>query len=122
MSEPPAKLIREFIDLDYEGRMAFAALVGEGASSQFIGVARYALDGEAQCEYAVAVLDEWQSRGVGSTLTTLLLEYARSQGIKKLHCEILATNRRMINLAIRMGMSLRAQDRDLCIVEGFRTL
>jgi acetyltransferase len=122
MSDPSPELINKFVVLDYDRSMAFAALVGEGAGERFVGVARYAVDGEAQCEYAVSVLDSWQSRGVGSALTALLFDYARSRGIKNLHCEILATNQRMIDFAKWLGMSLHRRALDACIIEGTRTL
>jgi GNAT superfamily N-acetyltransferase len=122
MSEPSPELISKFVVLDYDHNMAFAAVVGEGASEHFIGVARYAVDGEARCEYAVSVLDSWQSRGVGSALTVLLFDYARSRGIKNLHCEILATNQRMMDFAKWLGMSIHRRALDACVVEGFRAL
>ncbi len=122
MSEPSPELIAQFVELDYRQRMAFAAVVGEGEDSRFIGVARYAIGADALCEYAVAVLDAWQSRGVGAALTKLLFEYARAQGIKQLRCEILASNERMIEFARWLGMSVRRNPKDAGLVEGCYTL
>src|ERR1700688_3650774 len=75
--EPLPQLLDHFVHVDYWREMAFVAIVGAGRDERIIGVARYAGD-PADCEFAVAVADEWQSRGVASTLTRLLFAYARA--------------------------------------------
>jgi GNAT superfamily N-acetyltransferase len=67
MREPAAALVKALVDVDYAHNMAFVALVGAGAQERIIGIARYAGDEADSGEFAVAVLDEWQGRGVAGT-------------------------------------------------------
>jgi acetyltransferase len=108
MKEPPLDLLERFVQVDYENDMAFVALTGEGSQEHMIGVARYAADPSIlDCEFAVAVADKWQGRGVGAALTRLLFDYARERGVQRLHGDILASNRRMVELVHWLGMSTR---------------
>jgi hypothetical protein len=62
--------------VDYHSSMAFVAADGEEEHERIMGVARYPADPNPNgrdCEFAVAVADAWQARGVGATLTRLLL-------------------------------------------------
>jgi acetyltransferase len=129
MREPSPELVRRFVNVDYHRDMAFVAIVAAAASEgvpptpHIIGVARYAADPEgAGGEFAVAVTDAWQSRGVGATLMQILLEYARAQGIHDLHGEILSTNSRMVELARYLGMRTHLSENDPAIVEASRDL
>ena len=105
MGAPAPELVERFVHVDYRRSMAFVAVEGSEDAEHIIGVARYAQDRSSRSEFAVAVLDRWQSRGVGTELSRLLFEYARSQGIRSLYAIILAANRPMIALALRLGMS-----------------
>ena len=118
----PAVLER-FVNVDYKRDMAFVALVGEGASEQIIGVARYAADpGGPDCEFAVAVGDAWQGRGVGAQLTKTLMDYARLQGIRRLHGDILVGNEQMLELAHWLGMRTRRLPGDATVLEAVSEL
>ena len=55
--------------------------------------------GSSGPEFAIAVADQWQSRGVGAAIARRLLDHAREQGIHHLDARILATNSRMLGLA-----------------------
>lgn len=118
--EPPSDLIESFVNVDYRQQMAFVATIGAPAAEHFIGVARYA--GDAQdCEFAVVVADEWQDRGVATRLLQLLFEYARSQGMSRVHCYVLAQNRRMLDLARDLGLRSLHND-DGAMVTAVRDL
>src|SRR4051812_43070860 len=85
MNEPSPDLLHQFVHVDYQKDMAFVALIDEPPNEEIIGVARYASDRLGpDCEFAVAVADAWQARGVGAALTRLLFEYAHAQGISKI--------------------------------------
>jgi acetyltransferase len=119
--EPSADLLYRFVHVDYDRDMAFAALVGRAPDEQIIGIARYAHDPKGpDCEFAVAVADAWQKRGVGTTLMQILLEYAHAHGIREVHGEILADNHRMIELARWLGMKVRYDPLTVGIVEATR--
>ena|SRR5688572_2777795 len=104
--EPAAAFIDQMVHVNYHRTMAFVAVVGEGDAESIIGVARYA-DSPAGSgsEFAIAVADEWQSRGVGSALAHLLFDYARQQGLLRMCASISATNFRMLSLAHWLGFT-----------------
>jgi acetyltransferase len=119
MQEPSPELLHRFVHVDYKRDMAFVALIGEPPSEEMIGVARYAQDRSGpDCEFAVAVADAWQARGVGATLTRLLFEYAHAQGIQKIYGEILADNNQMIDLVHWLGMNTRICPEDYGLIEA----
>ena len=62
-------------------------------------------------EAAVAVVDEWQHRGVGSELLRRLTERARENGIKRFHARLFAYNDAMLALFRDLGeLEVRAAD------------
>jgi acetyltransferase len=86
--------------VDYDRRMAIVAL---GPSGELIGVARYAHDEQAhEAELAIVVQDQWQNRGLGTTLLGDLIAYAVEKGIGRFRAYVLAENRRMLDLLTRV--------------------
>ena len=121
MKEPSPDLLHRFVHVDYKRDMAFVALIGEAPDEEIIGVARYAQDITGpNCEFAVAVADAWQARGVGATLTRLLFEYAHTQGICRIYGDILVDNSQMIDLVHWLGMKTRICPADSHLVEASR--
>ena len=121
MKEPSPELLHRFVHVDYKHDMAFVALIGKAPDEEIIGVARYAQDASGpDCEFAVAVADAWQARGVGATLTRLLFEYAHAQGIRRIYGDILADNNQMIDLVHWLGMNVRLCPEDGHLVEASR--
>ena len=118
MSEPTEAMIERLVHVDYVNSMAFLAVVGEGSDERIIGVARYTEDAPARGEFAIAVMDEWQTRGVAGTLSKILFAYARLRGVQSLHATVLATNHTMIELAQWLGMLTRPHPQDWTLVEA----
>ena len=80
LREPSAEFVARLVNVDEHRDMALVATLGEGAAEKIIGVARYAADEDGRdCEFAVAVADEWQCRGIGTTLTKILFECRRTK-------------------------------------------
>lgn len=123
MREPSAELLERFVHVDYHRDMAFVAVVGEHENERIIGVARYAGDKSGpDCEFAVAVTDAWQARGVGAALTRLLFDYARTQGFHKLHGDVMVSNGRMVELVHWLGMKTQHSPNDGTLLEASREL
>jgi acetyltransferase len=122
MRDPVAALVKELVDVDYAQSMAFVALAGTGAEESIIGIARYAGDAAGRAEFAVAVLDKWQGRGIAGTLSKYLLVYARRHGMRSLHATMFATNRAMIELALKLGMHPHLDPQDPTLMVASRTL
>jgi acetyltransferase len=77
-----------------------------------IGVARYVRCAEFDvAELAVAVTDDWQRRGIGSTLTAALRDRAAGAGIRRFRASVLADNRAALALARGLGPELVADTR-----------
>ena len=83
MREPTEGLVAQLVDIDSHSRMALLAVIGAPPDERIIGVARYAADPNGlDCEFGVAVADDWQCRGIGTTLARLLFEYAAREGFQ----------------------------------------
>src|SRR5688572_7616889 len=106
LREPSDDFIAHLVQVDQHRDMALVAVHGEEPDEKIVGVARYSADPQGQdCEFAVAVADDWQCRGIGSTLTKLLFEYAAREGFRSIYGTILADNHRMLELAEYMGLT-----------------
>ncbi len=109
--------------VDYDRHMALIAVVYREGREIEIGAARYAVsaDGET-AEFAVAVADAWQGRGVGDRLLRGLIEVAARRGLRWMEGEILATNRGMRALARKLGFQSRARSGEARLVRVSRIL
>lgn len=123
LREPSSEFIHQLVHVDYRRTMALVAVVGEADEERIIGVARYAADDSGGAvEFAVAVTDEWQARGIGTTLTRLLFEYATAVGIERIYGTILADNERMIRLVHSLGLKTHRDPEDSRLLIASRTL
>ena len=91
--------------VDYSDRFALVATSRRPSGKErIVGVARYdRARGTDVAEVAVAVIDEFQRRGLGSVLLTELSGVARKQGIKSFQLIVLPENREMLGLLHKMG-------------------
>jgi len=85
---------------DHEGLVAF-----DPETREPLGVARFVrLAGEPSvAEPAVAVIDDWQRRGVGTALLTALSRRAREEGITRFRATVLEENRPVFALLEKSG-------------------
>ncbi|WP_131108303.1 GNAT family N-acetyltransferase [Pseudomonas sp. Sample_10] len=94
------------MDINLHNRMAYIALVYEGNELVEIGTARYgAYEGDAHCEFAVAVCERWQRRGVATKLLQHLMDTATRQGFGKISSLDSSGNEAMHGLAVSMGFT-----------------
>jgi RimJ/RimL family protein N-acetyltransferase len=91
---------------EQENELQLVAVVGEGAQEKIIGGARYAaVAASRDCEFAIAVVDEWHGLGLARQLLEALMRSARARGFERMEGYILATNPRMLGLAKRLGFA-----------------
>jgi RimJ/RimL family protein N-acetyltransferase len=83
---------------DHEALVAFDDHSGDG-----VGVARYVRIDGSTAEAAVTVVDDWQGRGLGTALTSMLAERALEEGIDRFTAVLLAENHDMIDLLESLG-------------------
>jgi ribosomal protein S18 acetylase RimI-like enzyme len=91
--------------VDYQDRFALVATTHKpGAKERIVGVARYDRAAHTDmAEVAVAVIDEFQRRGMGSLLLAELARVARTHGIRSFQLIVLPENREMLGLLRKMG-------------------
>ena len=91
---------------DAKTELQLVAVTGAGSEEEIIGGARYAAtETDGDCEFAVAVVDEWHGRGLARLLLETLMRAARARGFARMEGYILATNARMLGLAKALGFS-----------------
>ncbi len=73
-----------------------------------VGMAQFAATEEPRhCEFAVVVSDRAQGHGVGTQLIRRIACAARAAGFERIGGEVLAQNRRMLEILQAMGFRLR---------------
>ncbi len=91
--------------VDYNDRFALVATTHRPAGKErIVGVARYDRAAQTEmAEVAVAVIDEFQRRGLGSVLLAELARVARTHGIRTFQLIVLPENQEMLGLLRKMG-------------------
>lgn len=104
--------LRHLTEIDYHDHFAWAALAMNEPETSIIGVARYIrmAPSSDQAEAAVAVVDDYQGRGLGSILLALLAQTAREHGIRFFIAFVQPVNARVIRLARRAGAVFSHED------------
>jgi len=99
-------------ELDYRDHFAWGAQLEEDAQEALVGVSRYArlAHRPEAAEAAVAVVDPYQGRGIGTLLVDVLVLEALESGISQFEGYVLADNRPMLELLHRIGARLRLDD------------
>jgi acetate---CoA ligase (ADP-forming) len=106
---PDARRYRFFGQVDLEGAARAMALGGgsedhalvalTGVPERIIGHAQYLRDPRSPvAEVAFTVADAFQGRGLGTLLLAHLAEHAHAAGVEELDAEVMADNRRMIDM------------------------
>jgi RimJ/RimL family protein N-acetyltransferase len=101
----PEEMAHRLARVDHDQRFALVATTHKPDGAEHIlGVARYdrAPDTDT-AEVAVAVVDEYQRRGIGAGLLSLLCQVAREHSIRHFSLVVLPENQSMIGLLRRLG-------------------
>jgi len=97
--------IKRLCTVDGCHSMAFIATTRKNGQDIEIGVSRYAPDAHDDIrEMAIAVADDWQSKGLDALLMQPLIAAAKENGVKQLYSIDLADNAAMQALAGKLGM------------------
>lgn len=102
--------LQRFTDPDPAREFALVALRREpGRPDEQVAVARFALDQAGdRCEFAIAVADDWQRRGLGRHLMARLIEAAAARGLRVMWGRVSADNHGMLALARSLGFRISA--------------
>jgi RimJ/RimL family protein N-acetyltransferase len=91
-------------EVDHHDHEALIAI--EPDSGEPVGVARYVrlADEPEVAEAALAVVDEWQHRGVGTALLGHLIARARQEEVRRFRASVLGDNQPMFRLLDQPGL------------------
>ena len=104
MRELTPQMLAHFTQVDYERHMALIAVATVEERETQVAVARYIVTSEARtCEFAIAVADAWQNRGVGYVLMHALIDAARQHGLEVMFGEVLTSNHGMLAFTHELG-------------------
>lgn len=105
--------LTRFTQVDYDKEMALIAVICENGRETEIGVARYSINPDGRsCEFAIAVADAWQRKGIGSKLMHSLMDAARGRGLETMEGWILSDNTRMLAMMDGVGFTIDANTGD----------
>jgi len=98
------RMLSHFTQVDYDRHMALIAVIDHTGPETQVGVARYVADDDlGDGEFAIAIADAWQHRGLGTSLMQALIVSARDGGIRLLHGDVLASNHKMLAMMAKLG-------------------
>jgi acetyltransferase len=105
------QFIARLTQLDYARAMAFAAI--DPVSRDIVGVVRLHSDSRYErAEYAILLRSDLKGKGLGWALMQLLIEYARSEGLKYLFGEVLNENTTMLAMCRELGFEVAHDQND----------
>jgi len=111
------QFVAKLTELDYPRAMALVAI--DEASSELLGVVWLYSDSIHEAgEYAILLRSDLKGRGLGWSLMQLIIEYAKSEGLKQLSGQILQENSVMLKMCRELGFKVKtdADDRGVCDV------
>ena len=117
MKEFSHEFIARLTQLDYSRAMAFVAF--DETSNEMVGVVRIHSDSIYENgEFAILLRSDLKGRGLGWALMQLIIEYAKSEGLKVISGEVLQENLVMLQMCRELGFEVKTDptDRAICNV------
>lgn len=106
----PKTLVR-MTQIDYDREMTFVATIEKNSQEMCVAVAHYVTNPDREsCEFAIAVADSWQNKGLGSKLMSCLINEAKAQGLSAIIGAVIATNSAMLEMTQRLGFIVSGSD------------
>lgn len=122
---PMKQFTHEFIarltQLDYARAMAFVAF--DETTGEMVGVVRLHSDSIYESgEYAILLRSDLKGRGLGWALMQLIIEYARSEGLKTISGDVLHDNTTMLAMCRGLGFEVKSDPHEHAICNVTLTL
>ena len=107
---------RYFTEPDFVRHVGLVAVRIEHGREDILAVARYTPTVDAptdptKAEFAVAVADAWQGRGLGTLLLEHLARVALAAGVTEFEADVLGANTRMVAMLRATGFALQLNSR-----------
>jgi acetyltransferase len=107
MKSLPHSMLVRFTQIDYDREMALVAMDEDADREKMLGVARVIGKPDGmEGEFAVAVGDPWQGKGVGAQLLKRCLRIVKQRGMQTVWGIALAENKKMRKLARKIGFQI----------------
>jgi acetyltransferase len=104
--------VARLTQLDYARAMAFVAI--DEATGGVLGVVRLQSDSIYEAgEYAILLRSALKGRGLGWALMQLIIEYAKSEGLKRISGQVLPDNVVMLTMCRELGFEIRGDETDI---------
>ncbi len=111
MKEFSHEFIARLTQLDYARAMAFVAF--DEVTNELVGVVRIHSDSIYENgEYAILLRSDLKGRGLGWALMQLIIEYARSEGLKMISGDVLQENTIMLEMCRSLGFEIKTDPAD----------
>lgn len=101
------EMLIKLTQIDYDREIALVALMGKDKEVKMIGVSRIIFyPDKIQSEFALAISDDWQGKGIGASLLTQCIKAAQQMKIKRIIGVVLAENSQMLKLGRKLGFQI----------------
>ncbi|WP_027550999.1 bifunctional acetate--CoA ligase family protein/GNAT family N-acetyltransferase [Bradyrhizobium sp. Cp5.3] len=117
MKEFTHEFIARLTQLDYARAMAFIAF--DEATNEMVGVVRIHSDSIYETgEYAILLRSDLKGKGLGWALMQMIIEYAKSEGLKTISGDVLKENTVMLDMCRQLGFEVKPDrtEPDICDV------
>ncbi len=103
--------IARLTQIDYGRAMALLAI--DHATGELLGVVRLHTDPDhVTGEYAILLRSDLKGRGLGWALMEQIIDYARQEGLKRIHGDVLSENTVMLKMCKELGFDIRDDNED----------
>jgi len=116
MKEFTHEFVARLTQLDYARAMAFVAF--DEVTNEMVGVVRIHSDSIYESgEYAILLRSDLKGKGLGWVLMQLIIEYAKSEGLKVISGDVLRENTVMLEMCRNLGFEVKSNPAEHGICE-----
>ncbi len=104
----PHDRLQEFLRVDYDADMAMVVLTDSSDDAELIGIGHYSNNPQTNmADSAYLVRDDYQGKGIGTTLLSTLIEIAREHGVAGFTADVLVINSGMLRIFQKCGHAVQ---------------
>ncbi|HAU32062.1 MAG TPA: acetyl-CoA hydrolase, partial [Desulfotomaculum sp.] len=107
----PHERLQQFSVIDHTKEMIILAVIQEDEKEKLLGFGQYEIDEIMHtAEAAFVVRDDYQNKGLGTTLLSYLIQLARKGGLLSLSAEVLEENKPMLWVFEKAGFKIESTE------------
>jgi len=107
----PHERLQEFVIIDYTKEMVILATIKDSEIEKVVAIGQYGINGQTHsAEVSLVVRDDYQNKGIGTTLLSYLTYLAKREGLMGFTAEVLVENKPMLHLFGKMGFDIQKQN------------